>query len=79
MEALLPSCNQAKAVSLPTVNHEEGGRSALQRVERAAALHRALHISMDVETTRPAQLHMQYTGTISRTNCGRNVFLFLAK
>lgn len=49
MEALLPSCSQAKAVSLPTVNHEEGGRSALQRVERAAALHRALHISMDVE------------------------------
>lgn len=51
MEALLPSCSQAKAVCLPTVNHEEGGRSvcALRRVERAAALHGALHISMDVK------------------------------
>lgn len=51
MEALLPSCSQTKAVSLPTVNHVEGGRSvcAFQRVEEAAAWHRALHISMDVQ------------------------------
>lgn len=36
-----PSCTHTKAVSLPTSNHKEGGKSvcASQRVERAAAQH----------------------------------------